>query len=58
MTTTSIATTGQAAPTPSIADRARFAAVRLIPAAALVWALLAELGNLLTRQVKHTAFAR
>jgi undecaprenyl-diphosphatase len=58
MTTTSIATTGRAAPTRSIAGRARFAAVRLIPAAVLVWALLAGLGYLLTRQVEHTAFAR
>jgi len=48
MTRTSVATTEQAAPTPrSIADRARFAAaVRLIPAAVLVWALLAGLGYL------------
>lgn len=59
MTRTSVATTEQAAPRPpSIADRARRAAVRLIPAAVLVWALLAGLGSLLTRQVEHTAFAR
>ena len=59
MTTTRIATTGRAAPAPpSIAGRARLAAVRLISAAVLVWALLAGLGYLLTRQVEHTAFAR
>jgi membrane-associated phospholipid phosphatase len=59
VTRTSVATTEQAAPRPpSIADRARRAAVRLIPAAVLVWALLAGLGSLLTRQVEHTAFAR
>jgi len=59
MTATRIATTGRAAPAPpSIAGRARLAAVRLISAAVLVWALLAGLGYLLTRQVEHTAFVR
>lgn len=57
MTSTSTATSGRAAP-PSLADRARFAAVRLIPAALLLWGLLAGLGYVLTRQVEHTAFAR
>lgn len=58
MTRTNIARTDQTAPTPSIASRARFAAIRLIPAAILVWAILAGIGYLLTRQFEHTAFAR
>jgi undecaprenyl-diphosphatase len=40
------------------ADQVRFAAVRLIPSAVLLWALLAGLGYALTRWLTHTAFAR
>jgi membrane-associated phospholipid phosphatase len=39
-------------------DRVRYAAVRLVPSAVLLWALLAGLGYVLTRWVTHTAFAR
>jgi undecaprenyl-diphosphatase len=40
------------------ADQVRFAAIRLIPSAVLLWALLVGLGYVLTRWVTHTAFAR
>lgn len=40
------------------AEQVRLAALRLIPSAVLLWALLAGLGYILTRWLTHTAFAR
>jgi undecaprenyl-diphosphatase len=40
------------------ADQVRFAAIRLIPSAVLLWALLAGLGYVVTRWLTHTAVAR
>lgn len=40
------------------AGQLRFAAIRLIPSAVLVWAVLAGLGYVLTRWLPGTAFAR
>jgi membrane-associated phospholipid phosphatase len=46
------------APTGGTAAQLRFSAVRLIPAAVLLWALLASIGFVLTRWLNHSALQR